>query len=108
MNRVGKWKLQLLLCILGLGGLTVIAGSSAAAPVDPDPERQVLVAEHYGVSDLKPSSNAVTAVAAPVDPDPEQQAPVAEQYEAPDLKPSSSAVTAAAVDPDPEQQAPVA
>ena len=41
MKRVGKWKLQLLLCILGLGGLTVIAGSSAAAPVDPNSERQV-------------------------------------------------------------------
>ncbi len=108
MNRVGKWKLQLLLCILGLGGLTVIAGSSAAAPVDPNSERQVLVVEQYGVSDLKPSSNAVTAVAAPVDPDAEQQAPVAEQYEAPDLKPSSSAVTAAAVDPDPERQVLVA
>ena len=72
MNRIGKWKLQLLLCILGLGGLTVIAGSSAAAPVDPNPERKVLVAEQYGVSDLKPSSNAVTSAAAPVDPDPER------------------------------------
>ena len=108
MNRVGKWKLQLLLCILGLGGLTVIAGSSAAAPVDPNSERQALVAEQYGVSDLKPSSNAVTAVAAPVDPDSVQQAPVAEQYEAPDLKPSSRAVTEAAVDPDPERQVLVA
>ena len=108
MNRIGKWKLQLLLCILGLGGLTVIAGSSAAAPVDPNPERKVLVAEQYGVSDLKPSSNAVTSAAAPVDPNPERQVPVAEQYEAPDLQPSSSAVTAVAVEPDPERQVPVA
>jgi hypothetical protein len=68
----------------------------------------VLVAEQYGVSDLKLSSNAVTSAAAPVDPDPERQVPVAEQYEAPDLQPSSSAVTAAAVDPDPERQVPVA
>ena len=105
MNRVGKWKLQLLLCILGLGGLTVIAGSSAAAPVDPNSERQVLVVEQYGVSDLKPSSNAVTAVAAPVDPDAEQQAPVAEVYEVAELQPSSSAVVqvSAPVDPDAEQ-----
>ena len=106
MNRVGKWKRQILLCLLGLGGLVIIAGSSAAAPVDPNSERQVLVAEQYGVSDLKPSSSAVTTVE--VVPEPEGQVVVVEQYEAPDLKPSSSAGTAAAVDPDPERQVLVA
>ena len=102
MNRIGKWKLQLLLCILGLGGLTVIAGSSAAAPVDPNPERKVLVAEQYGVSDLKPSSNAVTSAA--VEPDPERQVPVAGMYETPDLQTSSSAGTPPPVDPGTERQ----
>ena len=104
MDRVGEWKWQLLLSILALSVLTVIAGSSAAAPFNPEPEGQVVVVEQYGVSDLKPSSNAVTAAAASVDPDPERQVSVTDQYEAPDLKPSSSAGTPPPVDPGPERQ----
>ena len=80
------------------------AVTSAAAPVDPNPERQVPVAEQYEVSDLKPSSNAVTSAAAPVDPDPERQVPVAGMYETPDLQPSSSAGTPPPVDPGTERQ----
>ena len=78
------------------------AVTAVAAPVDPDPEQQALVAEQYGVSDLKPSSSAVTAAA--VDPDRKRQVLVAEMYETPDLQTSSSAGTPPPVDPGPERQ----
>ena len=109
MDRVGKWKWQLLLSILALSVLTMIAGSSAAAPFNPEPEGQVVVVEQSGVSDLKPSLNAVTTVK--VVPEPEGQVVVAEQNEAPDLQPFIErryVSVEAPVDPEPERQVVVA
>ena len=91
MGRVGKWKWQLLLCILGLGWLAVIAGSSAAALVDTYPEQLQVTSDPDEAADLKPSSSAVVQAAAPVDPDAEQHL-VAEVYEVAEIQPSSSAV----------------
>ena len=105
MSRVGKWKRQILLCLLGLGGLVIIAGSSAAAPVGTYPEQQQVTSELDEAADLKPASTAVVQAASPVDPDVKRQI-IAEVYEAADLQPASTAVVQAAspVDPDVKQQ----
>ena len=105
MSRVGKWKRQILLCLLGLGGLVIIAGSSAAAPVGTYPEQQQVTSELDEGADLKPASTAVVQAATPVDPDVKQQL-IAEVYDAADLQPASTAVVQAAspVDPDVKQQ----
>ena len=108
MSRVGKWKRQILLCLLGLGGLVIIAGSSAAAPVGTYPEQQQVTSELDEAADLKPASTAVVQAASPVDPDVKRQL-IAEVYEAADLQPSSTAVVQAEapVDPDRERSSPL-
>ena len=110
MNILGKWKRQILLCILGLGVLTIIAGSSAAVPVDPEPEQQALVAERHEAPNLPTLPNPVLLDVASVDPDSERQMLTVEPNDVSDLRPllSTVAPSTTPVDPVPEAQVLVA
>ena len=104
MGRFGKWKRQLLLCILGLSGLAVIAGSSAAAPVDPEHEGRQVAIEQHEEPVLTPLSRTGTSEEASVAPEPEGQLLVSKQHEISKSPPLTSAGMSEEAPIDPEHE----
>ena len=104
MDRFGKWKRQLLLCILGLIGLAMIAGSSAAAPVDPEHEGRQVSIEQHEEPVLTPLSRTGTSEEASVAPEPEGQLLVSKQHEISESPPLTSAGMSEEAPIDPEHE----
>lgn len=89
MGKVIRWKWKLLTCLLGLASLLVIAGSSAAAPVNPAPTVAIPIHQVQQESDQTGISGAATSSLSVVGDEREKQIPLPAPEDSDELAPSS-------------------